>query len=367
MAKAKILVVDDDPLQLEVIMQIVEREEPDYEIFQANSGVFALKIARLELPDIVITDWEMPNMNGIELTQQLKKDPSTQDIPVIMCSGVMISSDHLRTALEAGASDYIRKPVDSIELVARMRSMIELSRSYKEIKNLNESKNEILSVIAHDLRGPVANLNQAVKMALSQKLEGEFMYQFMKMLEPQLHANFNLLNNLLLWAKNLRDNLSFLPEIINLHELTEEVLQMQRNKAFHKSIELINATTDETYVEADKNMVHTILRNLITNSLKFTPQKGNITIKSSQDENSIIVTVQDTGIGMDAEQLEKLSNNKESFSTRGTDNEKGTGLGLLLCREFIKKHNSQLSIESIKNEGSTFSFKLPLASYAKHS
>ncbi|MGB0523642.1 MAG: response regulator [Flammeovirgaceae bacterium] len=360
MAKAKILVVDDDPLQLEVIMRIVEREEPNYEIFQANNGAFALKIAQLELPDIIITDWEMPTMNGIELMRQLKKSPETQDIPVIMCSGVMVSSDHLKTALEAGAADYIRKPVDSIELVARMRSMIELSRSYKEIKHLNQSKNEILSVIAHDLRGPVANLNQAVKMVLSQKLEGEFLYQFMELIEPQLHANYSLLNNLLLWARNLRDNIAFQPEKVELKSLVDETFLLEQSKAQHKEIELNNGLNELIYVNADKNMVSTILRNLVANALKFTPRSGIISIDAKSDENRLKILVKDTGVGMSDKQIEQLFNPKVTASTVGTENEKGTGLGLLLCQEFIKKHHSQLQIDSEVGKGTCFSFHLPL-------
>ena len=361
MAEAKILVVDDDPLQLEIIMKIVEREAPDYDLLQANNGLFALEIAKAELPDIIITDWEMPNLNGIELINKLKSIPATQDIPVIICSGVMISSDHLKTALEAGAADFIRKPVDAIELVARTRSMLELGRSYKEIKSLNESKNEILSVIAHDLRGPVANLNQAVKLAISQKLEGEFLQQFMEMLEPQLHANFNLLNNLLTWARNLRDNIDFQPESIELHSLVEEMLNVNRAKADKKGIRLINNTAEDIKVFADKYMTDTILRNLVANALKFTDRGGSISVNHNINNGQLELSVVDTGLGLPKEKIHQILHSTSHFSTKGTENEAGTGLGLSLCKSFIKRHQSQLKIVSKIGKGSTFSFKLPLA------
>jgi class 3 adenylate cyclase/CheY-like chemotaxis protein len=134
MKEYKILIVDDQPENLEVIVNIVERSGDNFEVLQALNGRTATFIAKEEIPDLVITDWEMPDVDGIELIKALKADEQLVDVPIIMCTGIMTTSDNLQTALEAGAVDFIRKPVDEIELKARLKSMLQLSDSYKTIK-----------------------------------------------------------------------------------------------------------------------------------------------------------------------------------------------------------------------------------------
>ena len=136
----KILIVDDEPDFLETMVNIVEEAGEPYEIFQAMNGEIAYQIAIKKLPDLIITDWEMPFMSGLELINKLKENQRTKHIPVIMCTGMMTSSRNLMTALEIGAVDYIRKPIDPLELISRMRSMLLLQESFKE----NERKNLML-------------------------------------------------------------------------------------------------------------------------------------------------------------------------------------------------------------------------------
>ncbi|MBN2013202.1 response regulator [candidate division KSB1 bacterium] len=136
--KHEILIVDDDPGHIQIIINYLEAADELYKIYQALEGQKALSIARVKKPDLIITDWDMPDLSGIELIRQLKDDPETQDILVIMATGVMTSSKNLQTALDAGAMDFIRKPIDKIELIARIKSMLVLSDSFKEIVALNK-------------------------------------------------------------------------------------------------------------------------------------------------------------------------------------------------------------------------------------
>lgn len=133
-----ILLADDNPDNLQTIFEILTKAYPSYKILKANNGKIACKLAESRLPDLIITDWEMPEMDGIETIKYLKQQPSTADIPIIMASGIMTSSQNLETALNAGAVDYIRKPIDKIELIARVNSMLKLSDSYKFIKEQNK-------------------------------------------------------------------------------------------------------------------------------------------------------------------------------------------------------------------------------------
>ncbi|MBZ0111917.1 MAG: diguanylate cyclase [Thermoanaerobaculia bacterium] len=139
MIPARILLVDDQPENLKAIVSLFDRSAGRYEIYQTTLAVQALEIAREEQPDLVITDWDMPSMDGIELIEALKADPLTEDIPVIMCTGVMTSSTNLQTALEAGAADYIRKPVDAVELVARTQTMLRMGEMIHRIKEQNHA------------------------------------------------------------------------------------------------------------------------------------------------------------------------------------------------------------------------------------
>jgi len=139
--KYKILVVDDMIESLQVIVNFIQRSNPEYTIYQSNSSVEALKIASKTCPDLIITDWDMPVMDGIELIRKLKNDDRTKDIPIIMATGVMLTSDNLKLALEAGAFDYIRKPIDPIELTARIHSAIAIIQMHR--KNLEKKNREL--------------------------------------------------------------------------------------------------------------------------------------------------------------------------------------------------------------------------------
>ncbi len=155
MSAKKILVVDDQPSSLQVIVTFLERTEDNYDIYQALDGEECLRIASEKHPDLIIIDWVMPGISGIDVIKQLKSDKETTDIPVIVCTGLMTSPQDLRTAFEAGAVDYLRKPYDMIELIARVRSVISLADSYKEIKLQRDElkkKNEELEIAHSHIR-----------------------------------------------------------------------------------------------------------------------------------------------------------------------------------------------------------------------
>ncbi len=134
MNESKILLIDDEPVHLNMIMETFSEAGEPYEVIKTLDPNTALKLARDHQPDLIVTDWDMPKMNGIDLIRRLKADDETRDIPVIMCTGVMTTSANLRMALDAGAVDYLRKPIDAVELISRTKSMLKLSRSFKQIK-----------------------------------------------------------------------------------------------------------------------------------------------------------------------------------------------------------------------------------------
>jgi len=357
----KILIVDDEPSNLAAMVDIFMKAGSMYEIFQSLTAKMAIEIAQKRLPDLIITDWEMPVKNGIEMIKELKQDSLTCDIPIIMCTGVMISSEHLQTALDAGAVDYIRKPVDEIELMARVRSMLVLSNSFKEIKALNSLKDKIFTIIGHDLRGPVGNIKSMVELIANQSIniEPNKIADFFTLLNRSAKSTYNLLENLLSWANTQQSKISFNPQMYSLERLINENIQIFEENAQFKKIAIKMNARGNTQVNMDINLISSVIRNLLSNATKFTSAVGTITIDIKTSSKAHIVSLSDTGVGIAPENIEKIMSKLEYFTTYGTNKEKGSGLGILLCLEFIAIHKGQLWVESEVGKGSTFYFSLP--------
>ena len=391
----KILIVDDELNHLETIVDIVEELGNAYVILQAFNGEIAFKIAEKEIPDLIITDWEMPIMNGIDLIKSLKNNPKTSEIPVIMCTGVMTSAKNLATALNAGALDYIRKPIDKIELIARISSMLKLSDSYKKIKEqniqleqqkeeitirnkkieeqnhtlseINIGKDKFFSILAHDLKSPFNSM-----LGLSDLLNDEFesfdlekQKEFINIINKGLHSTYKLLDNLLLWSNTQRGIIDFNPTNENLHTLTNDFVAVLMLAANKKSIQFRNEIPKDIFITADKNMLSTIIRNLVSNAIKFTHREGEIVINARKisDENNqnfIEISVKDDGLGVPSEIQSKLFDISNNTSLRGTENEKGSGFGLTLCKEFVEKHGGKIWLKSEFGVYSEFLFTIPV-------
>jgi len=356
-----ILIVDDQPENLQTITDIFTKSQLLYEITQAPNGKIALKIIEKVVPDLIITDWEMPEMDGIEFIKQLKQNTNTVDIPVIMCTGVMTSSKNLETSLQAGAVDYIRKPIDEIELIARTKANLHLADNYTKIKQLNESRNKIFSIIGHDLKGPVGNMKSFLDMILSK--EFDFNYEeivgFLGLLEKQSTATYNILENLLAWANSQLNNTIFNPVKQKINLAVEPNIVLLESIASKKNIGINNKTNDDLIAIFDLNLISTVVRNLIANAIKFTSENGTITINVEQNESQTIVSITDNGIGISTERLETFFKDTSFEITLGTNNEKGSGLGLKLCKEFVEQHNGKIWVESEVEKGSSFIFSIP--------
>jgi signal transduction histidine kinase len=185
-------------------------------------------------------------------------------------------------------------------------------------------------------------------------------YEYTEMINTSAIQTLRLLDNLLEWANSQRGKLTFTPVQVILKELVKDEFVMLDDMAIGKNIELRNNVNDLITVVADKNMLRTILRNLITNAVKFTHRDGKVEVDAIVYPGHVEVTVSDNGIGMPKVTMAKLFRIDANLSTRGTENEKGTGLGLFLCKEFVEKHGGKIWVVSEENKGSVFHFILPL-------
>jgi signal transduction histidine kinase len=184
-------------------------------------------------------------------------------------------------------------------------------------------------------------------------------YEYAAMINSSAVQTYRLLENLLEWAGAQRGKLEFIPVQVNLYELVKDEFSMAEEMAIGKNIELIHHIDEYMIITADKNMLRTILRNLISNAIKFTHKNGKVNLTARIINEDAEVAVTDTGIGMSEETISKLFRLDANLLTRGTDNEKGTGLGLFLCKEFVEKHNGKIWVTSEMGKGSTFSFSIP--------
>jgi two-component system sensor histidine kinase/response regulator len=366
MKQHKILVIDDQPDNLKIIVDYLKESGTNYTILKAPNGKIACKIAEKKMPDLIITDWEMPEMDGIETIKYLKSKAETKDIPIIMASGVMTQSKNLKMALEAGAVDYIRKPVDKTELIARVHSMLKLADSYKEIKLLNATKDKFFSIISHDLRSPFHAI-MGISGILVKKFDRDDLKEHKRLLDvlnDEIKNTYQLVENLLLWSTTQRELIKLIPKKENLYLFINKTLTLLRPFAMNKSILLTNKAPEDFEVFADAQMLAIVLRNLISNAIKFTPNGGEVSIsaciKTSEDnKSSFEVRVKDSGIGIRPEIQSKIFTIDGNISTKGTENEVGTGLGLILCKEFIEKHNGKIGVESEIGKGLLFGLHFP--------
>ncbi len=245
--------------------------------------------------------------------------------------------------------------------IARKKNAEALEKYAADLKELNKTKDKFFSIIAHDLKSPFQGLlgySQILTTEYETLSEEEKIFFINGIGELTISA-FRLLENLLEWSRMQTGKIAFNPEVFLLIKEINNTLLLLSQTAKNKDIELEKNIEGDISVFADKNMLSTIIRNLISNSIKFTRQGGRITIFAEMIKDLVKITVADTGIGMRQEDVDKLFKLDKNFSTPGTNKEEGTGLGLLLCKEMVEKHGGKIWVESKVGEGSKFIFTVP--------
>ncbi len=372
--KPLILIVDDIPKNLQVLSSILNKE--GYQISFAANGSQALSVVNTTDPDLILLDIMMPEMDGYEVCKILKSQEETRDIPVIFLTG-KAETDDIIEGLKIGAVDYITKPFNSTELLTRVKTHLELKLSrdaivhynkqleeaQDELKVLNANKDKFFSIVAHDLRGPFSGFMGLSELLTEDfdQLEKEEIMQIGDSLNKAAKRLFSLIENLLEWSRAQMGRIEYIPSNVDLYDAVEKIIQIFKDTADNKNIEMLNNIEKDTYVFADNDMLSTILRNLSSNALKFTPRGGSINYSTGKNDNSFIeISISDSGVGMSEEVIDKIFRIDTKHSTPGTEKEQGTGLGLLLCKEFVEKNGGKISVESKINEGTTFTFTLPV-------
>ncbi|MDJ1505443.1 tetratricopeptide repeat-containing sensor histidine kinase [Xanthocytophaga agilis] len=237
----------------------------------------------------------------------------------------------------------------------------EIANQKEQLLTLNATKDKLFSIVSHDIRSPLNSMEATLLLLEEGSLSSEELAIILPELRKKVHTTSDLLANILQWARSQMEGIITQSEPILVWEVACEQINSFQSAAQEKNITITNLITPGATVFADRNMVALILRNLISNAIKFTPQGGRVTLQAEMQQSHLVISVQDTGKGMTQEQKSRLFDMKTHFSTHGTANEAGTGLGLLLCKEFVEKNNGSIWVESEPNRGSRFFISLPAA------
>ncbi len=355
---ANILIVDDVPANLKILGEILKLE--GYKVRPVPNGILALQVIEKEIPDLILLDIMMPEIDGYEVCKRLRENPRFADIPVIFISALN-ETQNIVKALKVGGVDYVTKPFQAEEVLARVATHLKINQQQKELQKLNAEKDKLFSIISHDLRGPLGGFMNYTELMIDDSME--FTEADIKEMAIELNISakniYNLLDNLLNWAKLQRNQIIIEKKIHILSQIINENLDVIFELAKNKSIDLIIDIDKNIEIETDANMLLTVIRNLISNAIKFTPSGGKITVKNYFEGDEIVICVNDTGIGMSAEIIENLFTINKKSNRLGTGGEASTGLGLILCKDFIEKLDGRIWVESEINIGSSFRFSLP--------
>ena len=363
----KILIVDDVMSNVLLLKVLLTNEK--FAIATASNGRQALEQVEKENPDLVLLDVMMPDMSGFEVAQHLKSNPSTADIPIIFLTALNSTADIVK-GFQVGANDFISKPFNKEELIIRVTHQISLVAAKRLILSKTEElqrtiagRDKLYSVIAHDLRSPMGSIKMVLNMLIlnlpSEKIGAE-MYELLTMANQTTEDVFSLLDNLLKWTKSQIGKLNVVYQDVDLVEVTDGVIEIFSMVASLKKIRIREMKPEKMMVNADIDMLKTVVRNLLSNAIKFSKENSEVLVKMEEVDGMAVVSVQDYGCGISEEGQKKLLHTDTHFSTFGTNNEEGSGLGLLLCKDFVVKNGGKLWFTSKEGEGSIFSFSIPV-------
>lgn len=386
-----ILYVDDEQNNLVVFKNAFFRE---YRIFTALSGQEGLEILEREDIHLVITDQKMPGMTGVEFLEKIVQ--SYPDSIRMILTAYSDIDFIMRAVNKCGIYRYILKPWDTRELKIVIDKALEnyqlsqdkknlirnleevnkgleqkvlertqeLDHKNQELVKINSIKDKLFTIISHDLRQPLLSLGVFLEVLkkLPDNLSQEKWSQFHSKVGASLHDVTNLLDNLLYWSQAQMGSREVELRQFKVNHLVNKNIELYRDSAAQKQIQLSTESLQEDpIVVCDENVLNLVMRNLLNNAIKYTDHNGQINVALELENGHLKISVRDTGVGMEPELIERLFEKQYHFTSPGTQNERGTGLGLKLCKEFIEQQKGTISVESQPGVGSNFSFTIPLA------
>ena len=360
----KILIVDDVVSNVLLLKILLSNEK--FQVCTANCGNMCIEQAKSEKPDLILLDVMMPDICGFDTAVLLKKDPELRDIPIIFLTALNSPADLVK-GFQVGASDFLSKPFNKEELIVRVMHQITLVAAKRLIEKQNRelmatinNRDKMYSVIAHDLRSPMASIRMVLNLVVastSPELVGAELFELLDKANKESEEVHDLLDNLLKWTKSQTGRLNVVLQDLDLNDIIPGVVDIFEVIASTKKIHL-SYSGCSTIVRADNDMLKTIVRNFMSNAIKFSPEDSTIEITVLSDSDFAKISVRDHGVGIASDRIGTIFHKGET--TYGTGGEEGSGLGLQLCQDFARKIGGDVMVESAEGQGSTFSVLVPL-------
>ncbi|HEY9863309.1 MAG TPA: hybrid sensor histidine kinase/response regulator [Candidatus Obscuribacterales bacterium] len=357
-----ILIVDDEPDVFDVFEGILFRE--GYQLHYASNGCEVFKFLESSLPDLILLDVMMPDSNGMDICRKIKQIPEWKPIPIIMITALN-SKETLAQCLEAGAEDFIGKPVSALEVRARVRSMLRLKKQHDELEKSQQKLEQLLQLredmaysIVHDLRNPVFVISLSCELLTLTDLTEKQAHKVHQIAHSGKQLN-NLINSLLLMAKLESGKELLNPKPVNLSLIVETVINEFEAQIIKKEIKITaKLPTEKRLVVADADLIKRVIENLLDNGIKFSPSNSEILIEVEYpvNTNTAKVHVQDSGKGVKDELKESIF--KKYETGQRFEDVAQTGLGLAFCKMVIDAHSGCLSIRDNQPQGSIFTIEL---------
>jgi len=369
---SRILVVDDITKNLQVVGTVLRNQ--GYKVMAAASGAEALKCVRTQLPDLILLDLMMPEMDGLEVCRRLKSDSTTSQVPVIFLTASN-EMEHLVNGFGVGAVDYVTKPFNPPELLARVRTHLELKHARERLREMNEEKNEFMGIAAHDLRNPLGAITGYAEILIEEmeslqpsvpepgaravREAGECAGRIRETSRRMAEMVQNLLDANRIERGEMQLNLA----LLDLSQTVAAVLETQRPRAVAKQQTLHwQNEAGAVSVLADATVLTQVIENLVSNAVKYSPAGKNIFVRLRRLQEGTLCEVQDEGPGLSAEDQKKLFGKFARLSSKPTGGENSTGLGLSIVKKMVEAMNGRVWCESELGRGATFIVEFPTTS-----
>ncbi|MGH7939443.1 MAG: hybrid sensor histidine kinase/response regulator [Limisphaerales bacterium] len=359
-AHPRILVVDDQASNVQVVGLILGNL--GYEIIPASDGATALKRVAALIPDLILLDLLMPGMSGRDICLQIKKNPEWRDIPIIFLSAAD-DKDLIVSALDAGGVDYITKPFNQAELVSRVRTQLALKAARDRLKELAEDKDELLGILAHDLKNHLGGLNMSTKL-LCERIRNLHDERIQRLADNAFYSSGQLLAFVKDFLANAAAEHRFEPQLttVDVADAASAAIRLFEDRLRHKQLDIHTEFPDNELIAwADAHAVEQVFSNLLSNAVKFSPNEKKIYISVRANGTWVECSIRDEGPGFTDADKARMFRRYGRLSARPTGGETSTGLGLSIVRKLVLAMNGEITCDSTPGQGATLTVRLPKA------
>jgi len=365
-----ILIIDDEVSNVEALAAVLGHE--GYGVFRATTGEEGLGILEREKIDLVLLDIRMPGLDGFETLSRIRVHKKTKNLPVIFLTGFMRDALSMERGFNLGVNEYLLKPIDTNELIVRVKSILRITVAEKKVMQL---QSDFFSMLVHELRGPLTAVRAFTQLMMEEKnLSEQDKDKMLHTIEKASEQMLDLINDILDLSKLESEYVTLNKRPIDLIAMIDYTLMQMKPLAIKKSISFVkDYEADGVSLLADEAKIEQVMDNLLMNSIKFTGERGEIVVtvrNARQNDNalkdlgmanpSVVVCVKDNGLGIPVKEIPFIFDKYRQIVTSAVVGGKGTGLGLAICKNIVEAHGGKIWVESQEHVGSSFYFSLPL-------